>query len=153
MTEVVVEGHTYRTGRVPALEQFHIVRRLLPALGALGPVLGKLGPLSSLKETAAVEAALDRVGIDAVVGPLGGALAGLSDEDADYVLLGLLRYCQRREPNGTGWSAVAAPGAGLMFAADLSMPALLQLAWAVFRENLQGFFDAARSVSPDASRS
>lgn len=149
MAEFVVEGNTYRAGRINALEQFHIVRRLAPVVAELAPALQKLGPISALKDEAQAEAALERVGLDEVLGPLALAFGKLSDEDANYVLLGLLRACSRREPNGLGWSPVASVG-GIMFA-DVSMPGLLQLGWAVFRENLQGFFAAARSGSPGAS--
>lgn len=129
--DVQVNGQTYRIGTMNAREQFHIVRRMLPLVGELLPVI-KAGQGSDLKA----------LGLE-VLPPLAAALAKLTDADADYCLFGLLKAVQRQQPNGMGWGPVCT-GALLMYA-DISLPAMLQLAGHAFTANMAGFFDALPS--------
>lgn len=121
-----LNGHTYRAGTIDARTQFHIVRRLAPVFGELVPALrgGKADGLDALPAIA-------------------GALAKLSDAEADYCLFGLLKPLARKQPNGLGWGPVCT-GETVLYD-DITMPALMQLAWQSFSFNLSGFFAALPS--------
>jgi len=71
--------------------------------------------------------------------PLTMAISKLSDDDANYVLFGLLASVQRKIDGG-GWGNVSVEKS-LMYE-DIDMGVMLQLAVASFKENLAGFIDA-----------
>lgn len=122
-----INGHTYRIGKIDARSQFHIVRRLAPIFGELAPAL-RGGSSDALASLPAITA----------------AFAKLSDEDMDYCLFGLLRVVVRQQPNGLGWGPVCAAGNVLAYD-DITMPVMLQIAWASLSENMSGFFAALPS--------
>lgn len=133
--ETELDGHTYRVGKLDARAQFHIVRRLAPVLGELAPALqGGQGGFAALPAIA-------------------GAVAKLSDTDADYCIFGLLKVVSRKQPNGLGWGPVST-GELLMYD-DIDMTKMLKLAWEALSFNMSGFFvglpadlkDAAQKVS------
>ena len=123
MLEFQVAGQDYRAGKIDARAQFHIVRRLAPVLSEAAP-------------------AAQNGGLEALPA-LAKALAAMTDENADYVLFGLLRAVERKEPQGMGWSAVAS-GNALMYQ-DIGMPEMMQLAWHALKHNLGDFFRALPS--------
>lgn len=109
-----------------AREQFHVVRRLGPAI------------MGFLVSTAAKGA-----GIAGAIGPIVDHLSKMSDEDSDYVLDHCLSVVQRSQPNNE-WVKVKAPNGALMFN-DIELPQLINLTRAVLTENLRGFFPSAAS--------
>lgn len=125
-----VGDYTYVPQRMPAKQQFHIVRRLAPFIGQIAPVLATL-------KTDGLDAGL------AALKPLGDALAGMSDTDADYVLFGLLRSCKRQAPGGTGLVEVAV-GDSLNHL-DITLAQMLQIAGGVLKFNLADFMGALPS--------
>lgn len=124
---VEVGGFTYRIGKMPAREQFHVTRRLGPA------IMGFLGSAAS------------GGGIMGALGPIIDHLSKMSDEDSDYVLDHCLSVVHRSQPNGE-WAKVRAPNGALMFE-DIELPQLINLTRAVLMENLSGFFPAAAAGS------
>lgn len=144
--EFELEGRTYRVGKIDARAQFHIVRRLAPILGELagalkgrtaGPEVSKDDP--EFKTKAAME----------VMPPIAGALAKLSDADADYVIFGLLKVVLRKQDQGLGWGPVST-GEQLMYD-DITMPTMLKLAWKALSFNMSGFFNALPSDLKEAA--
>jgi len=131
--EFELNGQTYRTGKIDARSQFHIVRRLAPVLGEIAPAAagGNMGGLDALP-------------------PLANAIAKLSDADADYCLFGLLAVVSRKQPQGTGWGPVST-GNTLMYA-DIDMVGMLQLAWKALEFNMSGFFAALPSDLKEAAQ-
>ena len=119
---VEVNGQSYRIGKMPAREQFHVVRRLGPAI---------MGFLASGAKGG---------GAAGFYGPIVDHLSKMSDEDSDYVLDHCLSVVQRAQ--GNEWVKVRAPNGALMFN-DIELPQLLNLTRAVLTENLRGFFPAA----------
>lgn len=116
-------GKKYRVGRLPAMKQFHILRRLVGVMGGLTGLAsaqgaGKLDPFAALE-------------------PLAEGLASMPDEDAEYVINGCLAVVELEQSAG-GWSKVVQKGV-LMFE-DLDMPTMLFLAWKVLQHNLSDFF-------------
>jgi hypothetical protein len=117
--EIEFDGKTYRIGKIDARAQFHIIRRLAPILGDLVPAVKTNGGGDALQA-------------------ITGALAKLSDADADYCIFGLLKAVSRKQPNDIGWGAVTT-GESLMYD-DMTMPMMLQLSWQVLKFNMSGFF-------------
>lgn len=125
MSETVeVGGFTYRIGRMDVRKQFHVARRIGPAmLGFLGGSMIKGAKLADM------------------IGPVINALSKMSDEDSDYVLDQCMAVVSRAE-NGGEWARIVAPGGGMMFQ-DIGLPQMLKLAQEVLSENLRGFFPIA----------
>ncbi|MGX6999912.1 phage tail assembly chaperone [Caballeronia sp. KNU42] len=125
MSEPVdIGGHLYRVGHMDVRKQFHVARRIGPAmLGFLGGSMLKGAKLSDM------------------IGPVVDALSKMSDEDSDYVLDQCLAVVTRAQ-NGGEWARVIAPSGGLMFQ-DIDLAQMLKLAQAVLKENLRGFFPTA----------
>lgn len=129
--EFELAGQTYRADKLNAREQFHIVRRLAPVIGHAAP---------SIQGGDGIEA----------LPPLADAIGALSDENADYVLFGLLKCVQRKQQQGLGWAPVCT-GTSLMYD-DITMPTMLQLAWKALQHNMGGFFDALPSALKEATQ-
>lgn len=132
--------HTYRAGKLPAMTQLHVTRRLAPFLSALmGALPGGQAQalLKAAKETApAAEADAAQLGM-AAMGPLLDAVGSMPDEQVDYVIKACLSVVERKDASG-GWAQVMSSG-GLMFE-DLDMVALLSITRHVLQRDLAGFF-------------
>lgn len=115
--EVQAGGKTYRVGKLDALLQFHVMRRL-------APVLPKLAAMQGNDLAAALE-------------PIAQGVAGMTDADSEYIIKTCLSVAERKQPGG-GWAALTVNGA-MMFE-DLDMAAMLTLVWHVLQHNLSGFF-------------
>lgn len=85
--EFTIGAHTYRAGKLDAVSQLHIVRRLAPILTTLRSVAAE----------GVGEAALQR----AVE-----ALGEISDEAVEYIIAKCLAKVQRERAGGTGWTAI-----------------------------------------------
>jgi hypothetical protein len=114
-----IDGIEYKAGKIDARKQFHIVRRLAPVMSAAA-------------------------GGGDMLAMLAGAISKLSDDDADYVLFGLLDVVTRKQENGLGYAKIST-GKALMFD-DISMGAMLKIAAESFKENMQDFFTVIRSA-------
>ena len=128
-TEFEVGGGKYRAGRLSAMTQFHVFRRLgpvIPALKGLGPALpvlmGEGGDLD-----AAAEALM----------PVADAIASMSDEDTEYVLGACLSVVQREQ--GGAWASVWSASAKRPMFDDINMMDMLQIAARVMMGSLGPF--------------
>lgn len=120
MLTFTLNGNDYQCAPINAREQFHVIRRLSPAIAELAGALEKDAPLETTLKS------------------LGRALASLSDDDADYCLFGLLKGVERKQ-QGTGWVKITVDKT-VMFP-DLTMVDLLQIAGRSFKVNFGSFFD------------
>ncbi len=139
MSDTVINGQEYKFDKIPALAQFHIVRRLAPVIGEL---LGAIDP----KKFKGGKADISEGEMIKVLGPITTALAKLSDEEANYVLFGLLKAVTRKQIGG-GWAKVVT-GESLMFE-DIDMKVMIQLSVKSFMVNLGGFINALPSASKE----
>lgn len=128
--DFTIGEHHYQAERVPALQQFHITRRLAPLVGQVVPVLNALKDKGAESGMAAIE-------------PMAAALATMSDADANYVLFGLLRYAKRVMPGGLGLAPVVV-GEQINHM-DITMLQMVQIAWQVLRYNMADFMAALPS--------
>ena len=117
MADLTINGAEYVTGKMNAIKQFHVTRRLMPVLGSLASANGKdlVDMLPALAES----------------------IGKMPDEDAEYVLFACLDVARRKQSNGL--APVRAANGGLMFD-DIDLAAMMQISAAVLQENLGGFF-------------
>jgi hypothetical protein len=152
-----VGDNEYRSDKLDAFAQFHISRRLLPVLTSFGDIL--------LHQDAAVRAAI--MGGDAddpaaqelvsaalldldSMRPTLEAIAKMPDDDANYVLHGVLKVTHRANvgPGGeiVSWSPVFNTNAKRVMYDDIELMEMLQILRAVLTESLGRFFSAPQST-------
>lgn len=125
MSEITIAKQTYRIGKMNALQQFHVARRLAPILATMGLSLRQLADGSKMS----IDDFLP------VLGPVTEILARMSDEDSNYVIFSALAVSERKQ--GDKFAPVVV-SANLMFQ-DLDLPAMMRLVVEVLNENLGGF--------------
>lgn len=156
MEEFQVANYTYRAGRLDAFKQFHVQRRLAPALLALtagaaeqlavmDQKLGQTSPPADGADGADPSKAeqLDSIIDPAIFGamakimrPVAEALGSMKDEDVNFILNTCLAAVERKD--GNGWQRVMTRGT-LQYA-DIDAAVMMQLTMRVIQENLGGFF-------------
>ena len=148
MTELEIGGNTYRINSMPAMTQFHVMRKLGPVLPGIVPVLAQAAatlPQSDSQEADGAMATVDGVAAIAMAAqPLLDGLASMADADAEYVINHCLSAVMRRDAGGKSWSAVSRDGVTMFD--DIDLMTSMQIVWAVLRENYTGFFRAASTA-------
>lgn len=128
-----IDGIEYKAVKVDAVKQFHLARRLSPFLEAIVPLIAKV-KAGVIKEG-------DDATFDALIegyAPFAKMMADMPDEQADYILFGLLACVKRKQAQGLGWANIS-NGSALMFQ-DINMVQMLQCAYHALMENLADFF-------------
>lgn len=130
MTEIQISNQTYRIGRLDAMSSFHVARRLVPVLSAMGVsvvrIVAEQGPDGKLTEADLLS----------IMEPVMGVVAKMSNEDVEFVITTSLQVIQRKQ--GDSWQRVM-NGKSFQFQ-DITMPQMIQLTVAVVKENLSDFF-------------
>ena len=148
MTELEIGGNTYRINSMPAMTQFHVMRKLGPVLPGIVPVLAQAAaalPQADGQEDGGAMTTVDGVAAIAMAAqPLLDGLASMADADAEYVINHCLSAVMRRDAGGKSWSAVHRDGVAMFD--DIDLMASMHLVWAVLRENYTGFFRAASTA-------
>lgn len=108
------------------------MRRLAPVISEVAPALKSLG--NELGEDAGYD----------MMPVIGNAIASLKDEDADFVLDGLLDSVSRDNGKGLGFSPIRSNGVNMF--ADITMPMELKLAFEAIKANFQDFLPEIRSI-------
>jgi len=128
MTEIEVNGNTYRIGKLSALNQFHLARKLSPAIASLG---GAVSSLSSSEAPLAQDQWLL-----AALEPVSRVVAAMPEADVNYVISLSLSVVQRQDDSR--WAQVQKNGQ--MMYADIEMSTMFRLVVEVTKENLGSFF-------------
>lgn len=136
--EKTISGHVYQLRKMPAFKQFHVARRIAPALAALFAA-GSAPPGDRVWRTVETVAA---------------AIGQMSDADSEYVLTACLGAALRRVDSGAngtpaGWQMVIAGGGMPMFS-DIDLGVMMEITWMVLEHNLAGFISALPQISPGA---
>ncbi len=145
--EIEVNGHTYRIGKLDAMTQFHITRRLgllLQGADKLNKELMNIFiKMESGEETNSSSdlSQEDVHGMANAVSILAEGFAEMPDKDANYIILGCLGTVQRKQDSG-GWADVA-PNRRIMFQ-DIDMYTMIRLVY----ETLKGFLGDFFGVLP-----
>lgn len=119
MTEVEIAGHAYRIGTMDAMTQFHIARRLAPAVITLGDAFSG-NPL-----------------------PLADALAQMTDANSEYIINACLAVVERKSGGGNGagaatWARLRAQNGRFMFD-DIDAMTMISITIAVIKDKLGNF--------------
>ena len=135
MEDFELGGNKFKLGKINAMIQFHIVRRIGPLLAESMSVMGQIAKkkVDHMSEEEKLQE------FSKIAEPIMVGLSKLSDQDSEYVLYRLLASVEMHQPKFNMWSTVARPEAGILFQ-DLEMPVLLQLAGRALMFNLKGFF-------------
>ena len=123
--EIEISGMTYRVGKLNALAQFHVSRRLAPVMAAIGLSLQSL--------TLGINA--DLTDFSAVLGPAAEVMAAMKDDDANYIIFTCLAQVSRKD--GERYAPVV--NNGQFMYADIDLPVMLRLVVEVLRTNLGNF--------------
>jgi len=137
MAEVFIDGNNYRTGKLNAMTQFHVVRRLLPVVSAFGDIPND--PKTGKPDETQFLPAMIK------------AVSHLSDDDCEFVIAKCLQVCLRQQ--GQNWSPVWNMTVNRLQFEDIDMTGMLNLTAATLGENLAGFFPALpQSSTAEASQ-
>ncbi|UQN68012.1 hypothetical protein L0Z11_09875 [Burkholderia multivorans] len=191
-TEVQLNGVRYAIGKLSAMQQFHVSRRIAPIIPPMIPVLMKfyaeLEQADLVRDQARANAALAALAarvdagegaaaddapaaaapapaadrsrellslVDAVapvLQPFADALAGLKDEDAEYVFGTCLSVVERWQ--GAGWAKVWSPAHKTAMFDDIGIDVMLPLVVRVVVANLGSFISGlltSQASSPSAT--
>ena len=128
-TTIDLAASNYSIGRMDALTQFHVARRLAPVIAVLGESVAKL---ADSPETKSQEA-----WVASVFGPVMDIVAKMGDEESNYIIHACLAVVGRQQEGGK--YAPIQRNKLLMFN-DIEMPVMFRLVVEVIKENLGGFF-------------
>lgn len=142
MDPVRVGENNYQVGKLGAIPQFHVMRRLSGVATALGEVVGVI------MRAGGVQALLEGKGPDPLesLQPMLRAIGSMTDTDSEFVIYTCLSVVSRQVPGGTGWAPVTS-GNQLMYQ-DIELPHMMVLIWRVLEVNLTSFFSALPSGLP-----
>lgn len=147
-TTHTVKGHTYVVGKLSAMKQFHVVRRLAPLLlGLVGKDKAKMQELKGLAPEEMLKRSSD-MGPKALSSMI-KEIAAMDDKSAEFIIMTCLGAVERKQGTG-GWAALVA-GGELMFE-DVDMVGMLTLVGHVLMENLSGFFDVLPEAFPSKAQ-
>lgn len=137
-----INGARYRTnGRLNALQQLHVSRRIAPVLASMGV------SLAALRAGASVSAD----DLAASLGPVSEVMAHMSDEVVEYIVGTCLSVVQREQDMGSGkkgWAPVARDALPLF--ADVDLMVMVRLVVGVLMENLSGFLQEPAAPATSA---
>lgn len=138
MSEITINSQTYRTGKINALQQFHVSRRLAPILATMGVSLQQLA--------SGMQMSMDDFMPTLI--PVSEMLARMPEEDANYIIFTCLAAVERKQNDM--W-APCVSGTSMMFQ-DMDLPTMMRLVVEVCKDNLGAFLkglgEPANSPSP-----
>ena len=129
--DIEVNKRNYRIGKLDALKQFHIARKLAPALASIGVTVAELEKVGKGMAGGSAESFL------AALGPVSEVLSKMSEEDTNYILFTCLGVVSMDQ--GDNRYAPISKNNMLMFE-DIDMLLMLKLTGEVVKFNLEGFF-------------
>lgn len=159
MVEFEINGRQFRFDKLPAMQQFHVSRKIAPLLPPLFPIFAQVtkelqaeGKTKKTKGNLTTD--LDKIG--PLFQPFADVLAGMSDETAEYVFgtcLGIVWY-----KHGENWIKFWNTTGKIAMVAELNdVGLMLQLVARVIQDALapfiSGFLMNAGAPEQEAPRS
>lgn len=133
---IELNGITYEAVKMPPRKVFHVLRRLAPLIGPIGPVV--LDLLDEEKDKAVVMASIAHQ-----IGPLAEALAYMPDDLLNYVLDNCLMHVRRLDVDNKWHPTHITSQAGVTtMYQDIDAGTELRLVSEAIRVNSAGFFAA-----------
>jgi hypothetical protein len=127
VNEITVGEYTYSIGKLDALKQFHVARRLVPVLAAFTRI-GE-APTS------------EGLGVKALL-PIAEALSKMSDEETEYIINTCLSVVQRQDSGKLQRIMLQ----GRFVYEDIKMPDMIKLTSETIMENMGDFFAGLQAV-------
>ncbi|MFA9439402.1 phage tail assembly chaperone [Uliginosibacterium sp. sgz301328] len=121
---------TYRLGKLSAIQQFHLTRKIAPVVPAMVPVFLRLAN----SKTPLLD---DPDSLTALLAPFADAMAKMPDEDANYLLGTCLSVVARKQ--GDAWKSVWDTTHGTILFDDIDLSQMMPIVIRVLRENLGNF--------------
>ena len=137
--EFEVDGKTYVAGKLNAMKQFHIMRKLLPIISEIKITLSDFDGNSIedlLKEDVSKLA------------PLTDCIAKLSDEDAEYCIFGILDQVKVKMDKGLGYSPICHNN--VLADSNMSMTSMMMIVLNALSHNFSDFLEHLPSESSEA---
>lgn len=128
MQEVEIDGKKYRTGKLAAMTQFHLMRKLMPVFSGMGEGVAKRAMNGNAEMP---------TNFWATLAPIAGPISEMSTEDSEWCLKTCLTTVTMY--NGRSWVPITTQTGQLMFE-DMEMTTMLQLTLTVLQDNLGPFF-------------
>ena len=135
MAEFELDGISYRSKKLDAFVQLNVARRLMPLV-------------SSFKDAAEVMDQGERpAGVLDALEPIALAVAGLKDDDVNYIVAACLTAVDRQ--SGPGWQQVWNKAAGRAQFEDIQTNGylMIRIAVEVIKDNVSNFFPGLLSAS------
>lgn len=133
MADFEINGIKYQCGKMNAMTQFHVSRRLAPLLSSLTALAQgeKMEPMQ-------------------ILASLMSEISKLSDADCEYVLYACMAVTTRDQGGGRGNANVLAGDGRTVMFPDIDMLTMLTIAANVLQDNLSGFFPSGVLASVEA---
>lgn len=164
MVEFEIDGRQFRFDKLPAIQQFHVSRKISPLIPPLLPVFAQFkkeqaalgvaeaGVTEDGAPVAESSLAFDKIG--PLLQPFADGLAQMSDESSEYVFnacLGVVRY-----KHGDNWIPLWSTTGKVIMVAELNDPSLLlRLVVRVIQDSLApfiaGFLSGQKGATPGPS--
>jgi hypothetical protein len=146
MNEIELNGSKYQYGKLDALTQFHVARRLMPFFATLLEAvtdLRKSLPADFDFKSATLEDVSSKVNIfEVAAGPISDVLSKMSDEDVDYIIKRCLTVCRKLQ--GDSWAVIIVKN---QFMFELDLPTMIGLVIAVAQGFLGSLFPTEQQPS------
>lgn len=134
MVEFEIDGRQFKFDKLPAMQQFHVSRKIAPLMPPLLPIFAQVKKEMNSSKGALKE--LDKIG--PLLTPFAEALADMSDESSEYVFnacLGVIRY-----RHGDNWIPLWNTSGRVVMVAELNDASLLlRLVARVIQDSLAPF--------------
>lgn len=138
--EFEVGGRRYRASKMPAMQQFHVSRKIAPLLPALIPVFVNIAKKGGVGE--------DFGALTTLLQPLADGLANLKDEDADFVVGTCLSTVKRENAQGS-FTPIWSMAAKTLMSDDMTLADMIPIVVRVIQDQLgpfiQGFLTSNSS--------
>ena len=136
MENLMINGHEYTIGRLNALDQLHVSRKIAPVVPTLMPIISEIAKGDLEKTIQAIEAGNNEElsGLEPLteaLAPLMDAFAGMPEDDVNYITYKCLSVVKRD-------GSIVCRGQSLMFD-DIELGEMFPLVIAVIRINLGNF--------------
>jgi hypothetical protein len=128
--EIDIDGTTYRIDKLPAMQQFHVSRKIAPLIpAAIGPFLA----------ISAMKGGIDKnlQGLVSELQPFAEGIATLPDADAEFVLSTCLTVVRRKA--GESWMPIWNSTHKAALSDDLDLGVMVRLTLRVIIESLGPF--------------
>jgi len=132
--EFEVNGRQYHAGKMNAMDQFQVLRRMAPVMGPFVEFMAKLG------ERAKANQPMNQSEMMQVATPLAKAIGDLSDEVTNYIFDKCLSLVARQEPGDRGFARVWNSQAKRLQMEDIDLPTMMQIVLKVVEGSFENFF-------------